>query len=194
MFRVKRVTSRAGLAVAIAAVLAPALVRTLGADGGAFTFALIGDMPYGAEGELKFPNVIADINADRSLAFVVHDGDIKNGSSLCNDAMYLNRVDLFNQFRRPFVYVPGDNEWTDCHRANNGSYDPIERLAFLRTLFYPSDRSLGRQTMTLERQSDDAAFAWYRENVLWAVGDVVFAALHIVGSNKRIVRANLIAH
>ena len=35
------------------------------------------------------------------------------------------------------IYVPGDNEWTDCHRANNGGYDPLERLAFLRAMFYP---------------------------------------------------------
>ena len=34
---------------------------------GRFTFALIGDMPYGPEGDLKFPNVIADINSDRNL-------------------------------------------------------------------------------------------------------------------------------
>ena len=26
------------------------------------------------------------------------------------------------------MYTPGDNEWTDCHRPNNGAYDPLERL------------------------------------------------------------------
>ena len=34
----------------------------------------------------------------------------------------------FNNFEAPFIYTPGDNEWTDCHRENNGSFDPIERL------------------------------------------------------------------
>ena len=151
---------------------------------GRFTFALIGDMPYGPEGELQFPNVIADINRDRNLSFVVHDGDIKNGSSLCSNEMFFDRLALFNAFDVPLIYVPGDNEWTDCHRANNGSYDPLERLAFLRALFYPNDESLGARTLTLERQSADPAYASYPENVRWAVKNVLFAGLHIVGSNN----------
>ena len=41
------------------------------------------------------------------------------------------------RFNDPLVYTPGDNEWTDCHRANNGKYDPLERLAALRAMFFP---------------------------------------------------------
>jgi hypothetical protein len=166
----------------------PTAPRATANGDGRFTFALIGDMPYGPEGELKFPNVIADINSDRNLSFVVHDGDIKNGSSLCDNAMFFNRLALFNEFEQPFVYVPGDNEWTDCHRANNGSYDPLERLAFLRGLFFPDDQSLGARTMTLERQSANPAYADYPENVRWVVKNVMFAGLHIVGSNNNLGR------
>jgi len=155
---------------------------------GAFSFALIGDMPYGAEGDAKFPNVLADINADRSLSFVVHDGDFKNGSSLCSDEVFYNRLDLFNQFRRPLVFVPGDNEWTDCHRANNGAYDPLERLAFLRSVFFPGNRSLGRQTMRLQRQSAGPDYPAYRENVRWSMHGVLFVGLHVVGSNNNLGR------
>jgi Calcineurin-like phosphoesterase len=151
---------------------------------GHFSFALIGDMPYGSEGDTKFPNIITEINADRSLAFVVHDGDFKNGSSVCSDEVFQNRLTLFNRFNAPFIFVPGDNEWTDCHRANNGSFDPIERLQYLRALFFPNEQSLGRHTMTLERQSDDPQSAAYRENVRWVINDVVFAGLHVVGSNN----------
>ncbi len=155
---------------------------------GGFTFALIGDMPYGTEGDLKFPNVIADINADRTLSFVAHDGDIKDGSSVCSDAMFFNRLDLFNSFAHPVIYIPGDNEWTDCHRANNGAYDPLERLAFLRSLFFPTDASLGARTMALERQSSDPAYAPYPEHVRWTVKNVLFAGLHVVGSNNNLGR------
>jgi hypothetical protein len=162
--------------------------RTSPSGNGRFTFALIGDMPYGAEGELKFPNVIADINADPTLAFVVHDGDIKDGSSLCSDAMFYDRLDLFNQFLHPLIYLPGDNEWTDCHRANNGSYDPLERLAFLRSLFFPTDESLGQHRLVLDRQSADPAYTVYREHVRWTVKNVLFAGLHIVGSNNNLGR------
>ena len=42
----------------------------------------------------------------------------------------------FDRFTDPLVYTPGDNEWTDCHRANNGGYHPLERLAFDREVFF----------------------------------------------------------
>lgn len=157
-------------------------------DSGRFSFALIGDMPYGPEGEAKFPNLQREINADRSLAFVVHDGDFKNGSSLCSDDVFFNRLDLFNSFRQPLVFVPGDNEWTDCHRANNGGYDPLERLAFLRTVFFSDDRSLGRRTLRLQRQSAGTDFPAYRENVRWSMHGVLFIGLHVVGSNNNLGR------
>ena len=143
------------------AFLPPPAGARVSADANGFAFALIGDMPYGAEGNLKYPNVIADINADRKLAFVVHDGDIKNGSSLCSDEMYAERLDLFNSFLHPLIYVPGDNEWTDCHRANNGADHLLERLALLRSLFYPDQQSLGQRTTALKRQSADPAYAAY---------------------------------
>ena len=187
-----RVWNIAVVVVVIAGFSATASTRSApraAAEGnGAFSFALIGDMPYGPEGELKFPNVLADINADRTLSFVAHDGDIKNGSSLCSNEMFENRLQLFNAFVHPLIYVPGDNEWTDCHRANNGAYDPIERLAYLRQLFFPSDESLGLRTLALERQSSDPRYATYRENVRWVVKNVMFAGLHIVGSNNNLGR------
>ena len=181
-------TRHSVLAAAIAVALGTTLLsqgapRANAAGNGQFTFGLIGDMPYGPEGELKFPNVIADINADRTLAFVAHDGDIKNGSSLCSDEMFANRLDLFNQIAHPVIYVPGDNEWTDCHRANNGAYDPLERLDLLRAMFFPTAQSLGQRTLTLERQS-----ALFPENVRWSVKNVMFAGLHIVGSNNNLGR------
>jgi hypothetical protein len=188
MARKSSTVASAALLMALSVIFTPHLETVLRAGNGAFTFALIGDMPYGPEGDAKFPHVLADINADRRLSFVAHNGDIKNGSSLCTDEMFANRLDLFNQFRRPVVYIPGDNEWTDCHRANNGGYDPLERLAFLRATFYPGDQSLGRKTMTLARQSDDPAFVDYPENVQWVESNVIFAGLHIVGSNNNLGR------
>lgn len=155
---------------------------------GRFAFALIGDMPYGPEGDAKFPYVIADINADRQIAFVAHNGDFKNGSSVCSNELFANRLDLFNRFDAPFVFIPGDNEWTDCHRANNGSYDPIERLQYLRALFFPSNQSLGRRPIPLDRQSDYSPFGLYRENTRWMAGQVLFVGLHVVGSNNNVGR------
>ena len=78
----------------------PAASQISANGNGRFTFALIGDMPYGPEGELKFPSTIADINSDQNLSFVVHDGDIKNGSSLCSDetaSTQCSQLELFGE-------------------------------------------------------------------------------------------------
>jgi hypothetical protein len=146
-----------------------------------FSFALIGDLPYDARQEGLFPNLLEDINRDRRLAFTIHDGDFKGGSSRCDDAIYLERRELFERFEQPFIYVFGDNEWTDCHRPNAGGYDPFERLARLRQIFapYASKESLGHRRLHLERQDER-----FPENLRWMRGGVVFAGLHVVGSNN----------
>ncbi len=155
-----------------------------------FDFALIGDMPYNNTDQVgKFNNLIASTNGEK-LAFLVHDGDFKSGGTLCDNETFLHRKNLFDTSKHPFIYIPGDNEWTDCHRANNGSYDPLERLQFLRDLFYPTDRSLGQRTLQLVRQSDDPAYAKFRENVRWSYGDVMFVGLHVVGSNDNLGRTS----
>jgi hypothetical protein len=61
--------------------------------------------------------------------------------------------------------VPGDNEWTDCDRASNGSYNPNERLALVRKMFAATPNSLGQRTIGLQRQSPS-----YPENVRWNYG------------------------
>ena len=154
-----------------------------------FEFALIGDLPYSPEQETKFPSLIADINISPA-AFVVHDGDIKSGSSLCDDATFVSRKQLFDNFEMPFILAYGDNEWTDCHRKNNGSYDPVERLAKLREIFSQGSQSLGKRTLTLTRQSENPQFAKYRENVRWIYHGVVFFAINMPGSNNNFGRTS----
>ncbi|MCQ8103493.1 metallophosphoesterase [Methylomonas sp. SURF-2] len=152
---------------------------------GKFEFALIGDVPYNEVDFWKLDNVIAEINADQQLKWVLHAGDIKNGSTLCSDEMFLDRLQRFSSFKKPFILTPGDNEWTDCHRANNGGYQPLERLSKLREVFYPlPGQTLGRKTMRVETQADDAQYAEFVENVRWKEQNVMFATLHIVGSNN----------
>ncbi|HLI29438.1 MAG TPA: hypothetical protein VKZ60_20415 [Chloroflexota bacterium] len=174
------------LLLALAACALPAGLP-FQAAGPAFEFGLIGDIPYTPEEEAQFPALIADLNA-ANLAFVVHDGDIKAGDTECSDAQFAYIHGMFQTFRHPLIYVPGDNEWTDCHRENNGSYDPLERLAALRALFFPTNASLGQRTLPLLRQSATPAYAAYRENVRWHYGEVTFVGLHVVGSNNNLGR------
>ncbi|MFB2768723.1 metallophosphoesterase [Pelatocladus sp. BLCC-F211] len=152
-----------------------------------FEIALIGDLPYDAEQEAKYQDLIQDINKSRSR-FVIHDGDFKSGSSLCSDELFQQRFQLFQQFKHPLIYIFGDNEWTDCHRPAAGGYDSIERLAKLRELFTQGNQSLGQRTITLTRQSDNPKYTKFRENVRWTLGNVLFAGIHVVGSNNNLGR------
>lgn len=161
----------------------PVLAQLDPANARKFEVALIGDIPYSGLQVLQYPNVIADINANK-VDFTVHVGDIKAGNTVCSDDVYPAVRDSFNAFHGPLIYTPGDNEWTDCHRRNNGSYDPLERLALIREVFYPSDRSLGATTFGLQRQSERQPFATYRENAMWSMGSALFVTVHVVGSNN----------
>ena len=153
-----------------------------------FSFALWGDMPYAkASDEPKIPALIEDMNSDHSLAFTVFDGDLKDGSSLCTDDQFDDAIDRFNSLAAPTVYVPGDNEWTDCHRLNNGGYNNLERLEFMRTTMFSSPRSFGKRTMRLHHQGSPGHA--YAENTRWRYGDVLFVGLNMPGSNNNKVNA-----
>ena len=145
-----------------------------------FEFAIIGDLPYTAQEEAKFPELVAAINRT-NVTFVVHSGDFKSGSSPCTDALFTQRHGLFQTFRHPFIYIFGDNEWTDCHRSGS---DPIERLAKLREIFAQENTSLGQSPLPLIRQGDAPQFSKFRENIRWRVGRIVFTGLNIPGSNN----------
>jgi hypothetical protein len=172
----RRLTLAAALAAALLAILATSSAAK--SPHAAATLAVIGDTPYGDEQVAQFPGDIAEINADRDVRRVIHLGDIKNGSSRCDDAYFEARLADFESFDDPLVYTPGDNEWTDCHRANNGGYLPTERLAKLRSLFFARPgRTLGGNARVLPQSRA------FPENVLWSQSRVVFGAVHVVGSN-----------
>ena len=149
------------------------------------SFALIGDAPYGVDREQQFDRVITDINAQRQVGFVLHTGDIKAGGERCDDELLQRRFDQFQQFDMPFIYTPGDNEWTDCHRDSNGNYHPLERLAHLRALFYPTPGlSTGARPAAVVTQADDPGFEAFVENQMWHFAGTVIGTIHVVGSNN----------
>jgi hypothetical protein len=150
-----------------------------------FAFALWGDAPYvDADKTVNIPALIQDIN-EAKVAFTVFDGDIKSGSSRCDDNVYAEAIARFDTFREPMVYVPGDNEWTDCHRKNNGSYNALARLDYLRSTMFATPWSFGREKMALEHQdAGPVAGTSYPENTRWTYGGVVFVGLNVPGSNN----------
>ena len=141
-------------------------------------FALIGDTPYSDHERAELPKML-DAIADSHAEFVAHIGDIKHGRDRCDDALFADRYQLFNASRIPFVFVPGDNEWADCDRVNNGAYDPLERLNALRALFWSSPQSLGQKTLTQARQAGS-----YPEHARFRLGPVLFVTLNLPGGNN----------
>jgi hypothetical protein len=151
-------------------------------DGESYTIGLFGDMPYNTLGRAQFPNLLANINASH-VAFSVFDGDLKaGGDGPCSNSLYFTSLANFNTLKQPLIWVPGDNDWTDCWGRYGPSTlpysDPIERLNFERALFASTPQSLGLKTLRLTRQSGG-----YPENVRWKYRPVVYLGLNVQGSN-----------
>ena len=173
------------LTAAVLALGLPACATGPGAQHGTYSFGVWGDMPYKKAGdESKLPAVLQSINQS-NIAFSIYDGDIKDGSSKCTDDIYTDALKMFGTMVKPVVYVPGDNEWTDCHRTNNGGFDGLERLKHLRKIMFPTANSLGQTTMPLLHQGKLGEK--YVENTRFSHGPVVFAGLNVPGSNNNVV-------
>lgn len=142
---------------------------------------LWGDVPYSdVQTTSGVPNLLADMNRQR-LAFTVHNGDIKAGATRCDNPVYGQFEAFLNLLRAPAMYTPGDNEWTDCDRPTAGAYDSEERLQHIRANLFDRPTSHGQRRMRLEVQD-----APYVENRRWRIGDVVYATLHVVGSDNNL--------
>jgi len=108
------------------------------------------------------PAFVAAVNADPDVSLVVHVGDIHSGKQYCTEAYNRAVFNLWKQFADPLVYIPGDNEWSDCHKKAQGGGvynattgqidyvldetgaqadyaggDPMANLALVRSLFFP---------------------------------------------------------
>lgn len=200
-----RLAAPVALTAAVALPAAPAHAAT------PISIAVIGDTPYGstapggpqAPDGSAFPNLAMSINSDSDVSLVVHLGDTKNGSTSCADS-YLDLVkDWFNGTNGkgpgvtdPLIYTPGDNEWTDCHRANNGAFVPTTngaapggRLETLRTKYFPvPGQTIGAGApRTIDTQATVAGFGTFVENTKWADNNVQFGVVHVVGSNNGIL-------
>jgi hypothetical protein len=98
-------------------------------DNNKLTIAVFGDWPYNQNLLTNAPLLINSVNSDRDVSRVIHVGDIHSGSFACTSAGILPPIPTsnpgwnqaiyydFQQFKVPFVYTPGDNEWTDCHKT-----------------------------------------------------------------------------
>jgi hypothetical protein len=162
----------------------------------AYAIGLWGDLPYSAVQEsVGLPNLIDDMNS-QTLAFTVHDGDLKtgNGAPICDDALYLRALGWFNSLDAPAIFTPGDNDWVDCDRPNNGSFRSLERLSHERQIMFNTNTTLGRRRFDVDVQAtprclgerNDAAHTRFQEacveNRRWTYGRVTYATLNVQGT------------
>jgi hypothetical protein len=189
-------SSRFAAALALCLTVAATTPVAAGSWGGekAFEFIALGDMPYKVPDDIpRFDRLIAKVN-ELKPAFTIHVGDTKSGSTSCADNELQRIYDQLQTFDGPLVYTPGDNEWTDCHREKAGKFDPLERLAKVREMFFKGPGSLGRAPIDLTRQGDVAAeHRPFVENARWTHGGVMFATVHVVGSNNNLLAKKAMA-
>lgn len=154
-----------------------------------FSFALIGDVPYGPREAASLPALLEDI-APR-VSFGIHVGDIKGGSEPCSDSLLEARISALARSRVPLVYTPGDNEWTDCWRPAAGEHDPLERLGWLRKRVFEREPPLISAGVSSSARDRLSGLARQRdvdggppENLLWRAGGVLFLTLNLPGSDN----------
>lgn len=179
----------AGAALAAAAEAPGAgVARGTGTGGEAFELALIGDTPYGvpAGGDHpEFERLVADVADASGVRWVLHAGDVKGEGTDCTTRVLRDRLERLNAFGRPVVVTPGDNDWTDCHRSGDEGRDPLDRLAAFREVFYADPgQTLGGERMAVQAQAEGPEEEGLPENVRWSHRGVVFATVHVVGSQN----------
>ena len=181
--------------------------------------AVIGDAPYGTSQSdtSQFnanPGFIAAINKDPDVALVIHAGDIHSGKQYCTQAYDAAIFDQWRAFKAPLVYTPGDNEWTDCHKAaqGGGTYDaatarinyvldaagqpasfqngdPVANLQLVRQLFFvtPGKSVAGAMDLNSQALAFDPAFPAdkaYVENSWFEKSRVMFVTVNVPGGSN----------
>src|SRR4051812_48450943 len=96
-------TRTVGAAVAasvalVVGVLAPASAQAASA----YSFAVIGDVPYGSTQFTQLPDLVAQINADTTVQQISHVGDISSPLN-CSNSYYASVKSMFDAFQQPFV-------------------------------------------------------------------------------------------
>ncbi len=102
-------------------------------------FVVLGDIPYGKH-QLERLKAIGETIRKNGFPFAIHYGDVKTGSSRCDDALLWERQRaIYDLIESRVFFTPGDNDWTDCDSESAGGFDELERLEMLRSVFFTDD-------------------------------------------------------
>ena len=141
----------------------------------------IGDMPYNAEQQKILDNQIIPIIRTSRNDFVVHLGDFIAGGDFlsCRDDNITKARDyIYSLHPNKVFYTPGDNDWTDCDRdSKTQRFSEYDRLSYLRDVFYTIPPAYPKKWNVIQQAN-------YPENAIWIVNNIVYATLHVVGTNN----------
>ena len=151
-----------------------------------FEFIAVGDTAYAGEPSIQAYQRLIELINDGDGAFTIHVGDIW-GASMCIKERYEEILETFNTYKKPLIFTPGDNEWTDCHRHSYGDWENVSRLELLRKVYYKDAMSLGQERIPLVRQADVSPHEKFVENARWLHHDVLFLTLNVPGSNNNVL-------
>ena len=141
-----------------------------------FTFAVMGDVPYGLTVEelekdkATLRSQIADLN-NESIEFVVHVGDIKKGAPPCVPEVYENTADILRASKHPLFIIPGDNEWNDCT-------NPDEAWKLWEANFMHFDKHWPNNLDVVRQPERPENFAFLKQGVLFIGINLVNGKVH----------------
>jgi len=149
----------------------------------AFEFVVVSDMPYNDADAAFLRDEFIPAAKNGAFPFVIHAGDTKGGGEPCLPEYDEAQRDLINTFApTPVFYTPGDNEWTDCDRRTNeetgARYSELTQLEQIREMFFSAPFSTAALAWNAQRQTAQP------ENARWTYDGVMFATLHVVGTNN----------
>jgi hypothetical protein len=168
---------------------APASALTSPTSPTSLTFAIASNVITKPADEAALRHMLNAIGRERSTSFVVYDGNLKGETEPCRDSLYDARQQIFDTSRKPVIMLPGGNDWASCGLSPAGGYDPVERLDFIRQLFFSDSSSLGQTPLNVIRESDVARFRPFRENVRWQANSIAFIGLNAPAPNNHYLSA-----
>ncbi|MDA1015592.1 MAG: hypothetical protein O3A00_14210 [Planctomycetota bacterium] len=129
------------------------------------TFYAMGDVPYAPAEDQLLPKQVAKIPSDAE--FVVHVGDIKRGTTPCDEAVFQKVSGMLAKSKAPLFIIPGDNEWNDCK-------SPAEAWKYWETYFSRFDRRWPHRLRVFRQLERE-------ENFSFVQGGVLFLGINLVG-------------
>lgn len=146
-------------------------------------FAVLAGLPEGNDESPRLHR-LQEAFEQEHLDFLIQLGPLQARRAPCNDqALFAHKLAL-DTLPLPVILLPDESLWAACPRVRGRNVDPLEQLERVREVLFADDASLGQRQIDLMRQSEQARFRSYRENVRWTHGNVMFVGLHLSGNNN----------